>query len=114
MRSYFFSFICFFIFYLIGCAPSNLDKPKLVVVLVVDQMRPDLLTRFDKLYKGGFKLIVHHIPGAEVIIPIEVNTEYTKEKEQVLEDCIIDLINNQEHRIQSSISIDESIASRVG
>ena len=69
---------------------------------------------FKDLYKGGFELKVHHLPGAEVTIPIEVNTEYTEEKEQVLENCIIDLINNQKHRIQSSTSIDESIASRVG
>ena len=69
---------------------------------------------FKMMYKGGFELKVHHIPGAEVTIPIEVNTEYAKEKEQILENCIVDLINNQEHRIQSSISIDESIASRVG
>ncbi len=60
MRSCFFLFICFFKFYLIGCAPSNLDKPKLVVVLVVDQMRPDLLTRFDKLYEGGFKWLMNN------------------------------------------------------
>ena len=69
---------------------------------------------FKDLYKGNFKLIVHHIPGAEVTIPIEKNIHYRKENEQILEDCIIDLINNQQHRIQSSISIDESIASRVG
>ena len=58
MRRFIFPFIYFFMFYLTGCAPSNLDKPKLVVVLVVDQMRPDLLTRFDKLYKGGFKWLM--------------------------------------------------------
>ena len=40
--------------------PSNLDKPNLVVVLVVDQMRPDLLTRFDKLYEGGFKWLMNN------------------------------------------------------
>ena len=60
MRSYYFSCICFFIFYLTGCASSNLDKPNLVVVLVVDQMRPDLLTRFDKLYEGGFKWLMNN------------------------------------------------------
>ena len=65
-------------------------------------------------YKGGFELIVHHIPGAEVTIPIETNIHYKKENEQFLDDCIVDLINNRQHRIQSSISIDESIASRVG
>ena len=69
---------------------------------------------FKDLYKGDFKLIVHHIPGAEVTIPIEVNKYYKKENEQVLDDCIVDLINNRQHRIQSSVSIDESIASRVG
>ena len=36
---------------------------------------------FKDLYKGGFELKVHHIPGAEVIIPIEVNTKYAKEKD---------------------------------
>ena len=69
---------------------------------------------FKDLYKGGFELIVHHIPGAEVIIPIEVNTEYTKEKEEVLENCIVDLLNNHKHRIQSSVFIDNSLVSRVG
>ena len=48
----------FLIFYLTGCASLDLDKPKLVVVLVVDQMRPDLLTRFNKLYEGGFKWLI--------------------------------------------------------
>ena len=69
---------------------------------------------FKDLYKGGFELIVHHIPGAEVTIPIETNIHYKKENEQVLDDCIVDLINNRQDRIQSSVSIDESIASRVG
>ena len=69
---------------------------------------------FKDLYKGDFKLIVHHIPGAEVTIPIEVNKHYKEENEQHLEVCIEDLINNYENRIQSSVSIDESIASRVG
>ena len=69
---------------------------------------------FKTMYKGGFALEVHTIPNSPITIPIEVNTEYTKEKELVLDNCIIDLINNQEHRMQSSISIDESIASRVG
>jgi len=36
------------------------SQPKLVIVLVVDQMRPDLLTRFDKLYTGGFRWLIDH------------------------------------------------------
>ena len=47
------------IFFFQSCVSSNLEKPKLVVFLVVDQMRPDLLTRFDKLYKGGFKWLMN-------------------------------------------------------
>ena len=34
---------------------ARAQKPKLVVVLVVDQMRYDYLTRFAGLYKGGLK-----------------------------------------------------------
>ena len=69
---------------------------------------------FKTMYKGGFELEVHTIPKAPVIIPIEKNTHYTKEKELILEDCIINLINNHQNRIQSSVSIDETIVNRVG
>ena len=69
---------------------------------------------FKTMYKGGFELEVHTIPKAPVIIPIEKNTHYTKEKELILDNCIINLINNQQNRIQSSISIDETIVNRVG
>jgi len=48
--------IIFFIFN--SCTQSNLNPPKLVVMLVVDQMRPDLLTRFDNLYKNGFRWLI--------------------------------------------------------
>ena len=34
-------------------APAEVDPPKLTVVLVVDQMRQDYLTRFGPLFKGG-------------------------------------------------------------
>ena len=66
------------------------------------------------MYKGGFVLEVHTIPNSPITIPIEVNTEYTKEKELILDNCIVDLINNQKHRIQSYILIDKLVASRVG
>ena len=93
---------------------GNDDRDKSVGAEYTEFDREGNTKIFKDLYKGGFELIVHHIPGAEVTIPIEVNTEYTKEKEQVLENCIIDLINNQKNRIESSIFIDENIASRVG
>ena len=93
---------------------GNNDNDKSVGAEYTEFDREGNTKIFKDLYKGGFDLKVHHIPGAEVTIPIEVNTEYAKEKEQILENCIVDLINNQEHRIQSSISIDESIANRVG
>ena len=39
---------------------SNIDRPKLVVGIVVDQMRYDYLTRFYNKYdKGGFKRIMN-------------------------------------------------------
>ena len=50
---------CSIILFLSSCISFNIEKPKLVVVLVVDQMRPDLLTRFDGLYKGGFKWLIN-------------------------------------------------------
>ena len=44
----------------ITCTISPPGPPKLVVLLVVDQMRPDLLTRFDDLYRGGFRWLMDH------------------------------------------------------
>ena len=43
-----------------SCTISPPEPPKLVVLLVVDQMRPDLLTRFDDLYIGGFRWLMDH------------------------------------------------------
>ena len=42
----------------ISSCDTGLPKIKLVVLLVVDQMRPDLLTRFDDLYTGGFRWLI--------------------------------------------------------
>ena len=43
-----------------SCTIFPPEPPKLVVLLVVDQMRPDLLTRFDDLYRGGFRWLIDH------------------------------------------------------
>ena len=49
--------ICFGLF--LSKAQSN-DKPKLVVGIVVDQMRYDYLTRFESKYgDGGFKRMMN-------------------------------------------------------
>jgi hypothetical protein len=68
---------------------------------------------FKDIYKGNFKLIVHHIPGADVNIPIEENKLYKKENEQVLEDCIVDLLHNQQNRIQSNLLKDKLLSNRL-
>ena len=41
-----------------SCSSISYKKPKLVVMLVVDHMRPDLLTRFDDIYDGGFRWLI--------------------------------------------------------
>ena len=43
---------------LITCTQSFSKPPRLIVLLVVDQMRPDLLTRFADLYRGGFRWLM--------------------------------------------------------
>ncbi len=43
------------------------QSPRLVVVIVVDQLRADYLTRFSELYAGGFKTLLEngaHFPNA--------------------------------------------------
>ncbi len=35
-------------------------KPKLVVLMVVDHLRPDLLTRYDSLFTGGLRWLMDH------------------------------------------------------
>ena len=47
-------------FFSLSCNNSQPQIPKLVITLVVDQMRPDLLTRFDDLYTGGFRWLMDH------------------------------------------------------
>ena len=50
---------CFtFLFNFLSCSSGKHEKPKLVIMLVVDQLRPDLLTRFDDLYVGGFRWLI--------------------------------------------------------
>ncbi|MEL1236248.1 MAG: alkaline phosphatase family protein, partial [Candidatus Neomarinimicrobiota bacterium] len=43
---------------LITCTLPFSKPPRLIILLVVDQMRPDLLTRFDDLYRGGFRWLM--------------------------------------------------------
>ena len=47
-------------FFNISCTPSKQDSAKLVITIVVDQMRPDLLTRYEPLYSGGLKWLINH------------------------------------------------------
>lgn len=44
----------------LSCVNLGHVVPKLVVLMVADQMRPDLLTRYDKLYTGGFRWLIDH------------------------------------------------------
>ena len=41
-------------------ATSRIPTPKLLLVLVIDQMRYDYLTRFRNLFTGGFKRLMDH------------------------------------------------------
>ena len=48
--------------------PSSIDKPKLIVGIVVDQMRYDYLTRFQAKYgAGGFNRLVEEGFNCNVI-----------------------------------------------
>jgi len=46
--------------FIFSCNSLTNQKPKLVVVMVVDQMRPDLLSRYDSLFTGGFRWLIDH------------------------------------------------------
>ena len=41
-----------------ACQEQSTAKPKLILVLSIDQMRFDYLTRFNDLYKGGFRTLL--------------------------------------------------------
>ena len=53
-------FISAFFFFSCNQTSKTPESPKLVITLVVDQMRPDLLTRFDDIYTGGFRWLMDH------------------------------------------------------
>ena len=42
----------------ISCTASVQEPPSLIVMIVVDQLRPDLITRYDDLYTGGFRWLI--------------------------------------------------------
>ena len=44
----------------ISCTHGKHDSAKLVITIVVDQMRPDLLTRYETIYSGGLKWLINH------------------------------------------------------
>ena len=46
--------------YFFSCSQPKAIPPKLVINLVVDQLRPDLLTRYNDLYSGGFRWLIDH------------------------------------------------------
>lgn len=50
---------CFYLFN-ISCYSENQKPAKLVITIVVDQMRPDLLTRYETIYNGGLKWLMNH------------------------------------------------------
>jgi predicted AlkP superfamily pyrophosphatase or phosphodiesterase len=52
--------LCLFTFCLFSISCSSKPETKLVVFLVADQMRPDHLSRFKNLYKGGFKWLIEN------------------------------------------------------
>ena len=60
MKKIAFGLVCAVTLNFITCTGGHSKPPTLVVLLVVDQMRPDLLTRFDDLYKGGFRWLIDH------------------------------------------------------
>ena len=43
---------------LLGSCTKDSPQIKLVVLMVADQLRPDLLSRFDDLYTGGFRWLI--------------------------------------------------------
>ena len=51
---------------------------------------------FKTLYKGGYNIEAYFIPSFSTIVPIVINTKYTKESEKALDDCLKELIQNYE------------------
>ncbi|MBK7884152.1 MAG: alkaline phosphatase family protein [Chitinophagaceae bacterium] len=60
-RKYFFIFYFLFLISYFSFAQPQTPKPKLIVGIVIDQMRWDYLYRFNDLYgSGGFKRLLNH------------------------------------------------------
>ncbi|MCF8341677.1 MAG: alkaline phosphatase family protein [Chitinophagaceae bacterium] len=84
-------FVLYFFFGLITCFSSfsqtqKVEKPKIVIGIMVDQMRWDFLYRFEKRYSsGGFKRLVRegfscdnaYIPYAQTVTAAGHSTVYT-------------------------------------
>jgi predicted AlkP superfamily pyrophosphatase or phosphodiesterase len=58
MRRYLVIFLTVYFCTAVGFSQSPPDSPRLVLVLTIDQMRFDYLTRFEPLYKGGLRTLL--------------------------------------------------------
>ena len=54
----------------VGFLPAPNPRPRLVVVITVDQLRPDYLDRYRSQLQGGLRLLVRE--GAVVLIRVPV------------------------------------------
>ena len=48
------------VFFSLSCIKPEHLSPKLVVLIVAELVMPYLLTRYDKLYTGGFRWLIDH------------------------------------------------------
>ena len=69
---------------------------------------------FKTLYKGGYSIEAHIIPNSAIVVPIVVNTKYTKESEKVLDNCLKELIHNYEQAQKPKGEVFSEQAQHVG
>ena len=69
---------------------------------------------FKTLYKGGYNIEAYIIPGSSTVVPIASNTKYAKESEEILDDCLKELIHNYEQAQKPKGEVFSEQAQHVG
>ena len=99
---------------ILGGPRTTSDKYKGIALEFTEFDFDEDVELFKTLYKGGYNIEAFIIPKSATVIPIVLNTKYTKESEKVLDNCLEELKYNYEQAQKPKGEVFAKQAQNVG
>ncbi len=99
---------------ILGGPRATSDKYKGIALEFTEFDFDEDVELFKTLYKGGYDIEAFIIPNSATVVPIVVNTKYTKESEKVLDNCLEELKYNYEQAQKPKGEVFAEQAQNVG